>query len=84
MQGITGDPTGRRVIMTKEDARSIQFLRAHVGLTYRRLTEWWCWTKGVDLPLSIGEFGQVLTGEAEMELGFEMGSFDRDMDTFAD
>lgn len=70
--------------MTKDDARSIQFLRAHVGLTYRRLAEWWCWTKGVDIPLKSQEFGQILCGEAERELGFELGSFDRDMDTFAD
>jgi hypothetical protein len=66
--------------MTKEEGRSIQFLRAHAGLTYHLLAEWWCWTKGIGIPLSRGEFGQVLIGEAEGVLGLEMGSFDREPD----
>ncbi len=71
--------------MTQADARSIQFLRSHVGLTYRRLAEWWCWTKGMPYPQSLQEFGQVLCGEAEQNLGLELGAFDsmvRDDDTF--
>ena len=71
--------------MTQADARSIQFLRSHVGLTDRRLAEWWCWTKGMPYPQSLQEFGQVLCGEAEQNLGLELGAFDsmvRDDDTF--
>ena len=73
--------------MTIDDARSIQFLRSQVGLTYRRLAEWWCHAKGSELPKNVQEFGQVLCGEAEETLGLTIGSFDRDMldeDTFAD
>lgn len=73
--------------MTIDDARSIQFLRSQVGMTYRRLAEWWCHAKGSELPKNVQEFGQVLCGEAETTLGLTIGSFDRDMldeDTFAD
>ena len=71
--------------MTADEARSIEFLRTRVGLTYRRLAEWWCYTKGTILPQNVQEFGQVLCGEAEYTLELEMGSFDgmmRDDDTF--
>jgi hypothetical protein len=71
--------------MTIDDARSIQFLRSQVGLTYRRLAEWWCHAKGVELPRGVQEFGQVLCGEAEETLCLPMGTFDlnmRDPDTF--
>ena len=47
-----------------------------MGLTYRRLTEWWCHSKGVQLPRNVQEFGQLLTGEAEEMLGYELGSFE--------
>ena len=62
--------------MTPDEARSIRFLRMHVGLTYRRLAEWWCHSKDCPLPKNVQEFGQVLCGEAEMKLGAEIGSFD--------
>lgn len=62
--------------MTVDEARSVQFLRTHVGLTYRQLTEWWCHSKGIQLPRNIYEFGQLLTGEAEMMLGYELGAFE--------
>lgn len=71
--------------MTQDEARSVQFLRTKVGLTYRRLAEWWCWSKGAPHPQSMQQFGQVLCGEAESNLGLELGSFDsmmRDDDTF--
>ena len=46
--------------MTPDEARSIRFLRMHVGLTYRRLAEWWCHSKDCPLPKNVQEFGQVL------------------------
>lgn len=70
--------------MNVEDARAIQFLRSQVGLTYRRMTEWWCHSKGVGMPNSVQEFGQLLCSEAEATLGYTIGSFDSMMreDTF--
>jgi hypothetical protein len=73
--------------MTMDEARSIQFLRTRVGLTYRRLAEWWCHSKAANLPQKVQEFGQVLCGEAEYMLELEMGAFDgmmRDGDTFGE
>ena len=62
--------------MSTEDARSVQFLRSHVGLTYRRMAEWWCHMKGIGLPRNVQDFGQLLCGEAEAHLGYTCGSFD--------
>ncbi len=71
--------------MTHDEARSVQFLRSQVGLTYRRIAEWWCHVKEIEVPCNLQEFGQILCGEAEETLCLPMGTFDlgmRDLDTF--
>lgn len=71
--------------MTHDEARSVQFLRSQVGLTYRRIAEWWCHVKEIEVPRGLQEFGQILCGEAEETLGMCIGSFDldmKDLDTF--
>ncbi len=71
--------------MTHDEARTVQFLRSEVGLSYRKLAEWWCHLKEIPHPQAMQEFGQILCGEAEETLGLCIGSFDlsmKDLDTF--